>query len=166
MRIRWPASLGLIALGYFAVNLLFALVYYVVGGIDGVGTGSFFDALMFSVETLGTIGYGVMHPTSHAASVVVIVESIAGIMCVALITGLVFAKFSRPVARIGFSKNCVICDHEGKPTLMFRCGNQRSNVIVEARIHVVATNERRDAGLAECRQGLPLMEGLAQARRQ
>jgi inward rectifier potassium channel len=139
LRIRWPASLGLIALGYFIVNLLFALVYYAIGGIDGVGTGSFFDALMFSVETLGTIGYGVMHPTSHAASVVVIVESIAGIMCVALITGLVFSKFSRPVARIAFSKNCVICDHEGKQTLMFRCGNQRSNVIVEARIHVVAT---------------------------
>jgi inward rectifier potassium channel len=118
---------------------VFASVYYLVGGIDGVAGGSFFDALMFSVETLGTIGYGVMHPTSHAASVVVIVESIAGIICVALITGLVFSKFSRPVARIAFSKNCVICDHEGKRTLMFRCGNQRSNVIVEARIHVVAT---------------------------
>ena len=139
LRIRWPASLALIALGFFLVNLLFAVVYYFVGGVEGVGATSFFDALMFSVETLGTIGYGVMHPTSHAASVVVIVESITGIMCVALITGLVFAKFSRPVARIAFSKNCVICDHEGKPTLMFRCGNERSNVIVEARIHVVAT---------------------------
>jgi inward rectifier potassium channel len=139
LRIRWPLSIALIALGFFLVNLVFALVYYLVGGIEGVAGGSFFDALMFSVETLGTIGYGVMHPTSHAASVVVIVESITGIICVALITGLVFSKFSRPVARIAFSKNCVICDHEGKPTLMFRCGNQRSNVIVEARIHVVAT---------------------------
>jgi inward rectifier potassium channel len=139
LQIRWPASLGLIALGFFLVNVVFAVVYYFIGGVDGVGPTSFFDALMFSVETLGTIGYGVMHPTSHAASVVVIVESIAGIMCVALITGLVFAKFSRPVARIAFSKNCVICTHEGKPTLMFRCGNQRSNVIVEARMHVVAT---------------------------
>jgi len=139
LRIRWPLSIGLIALGFFLVNLVFAVIYYFVGGLDGVASGSFFDALMFSVETLGTIGYGVMHPSSHAASVVVIVESIAGIICVALITGLVFSKFSRPVARIAFSKTCVLCDHEGKPTLMFRCGNQRSNVIVEARIHVVAT---------------------------
>lgn len=139
LQIRWPASIGLIALGFFLVNVIFSVIYYIVGGVDGVGSGSFFDALMFSVETLGTIGYGVMHPVSHAASVVVIVESIAGIICVALITGLVFAKFSRPVARIAFSKHCVVCEHEGKPTLMFRCGNQRSNTIVEARIHVVAT---------------------------
>ncbi|MEO6776365.1 MAG: ion channel [Kofleriaceae bacterium] len=139
LRIRWLASLALIALGFFLVNVMFALLYFIVGGVDGVAATSFFDALMFSVETLGTIGYGVMHPVSHAASVVVIVESIAGIMCVALITGLVFAKFARPTARIAFTKHCVICQHEGKPTLMFRCGNERSNVIVEARIHVVAT---------------------------
>jgi inward rectifier potassium channel len=139
LRIRWPASLGLIALGYFIVNVLFALVYYAVGGIDGVGTGSFFDALMFSVETLGTIGYGVMHPASHAASVIVIVESIVGIITTALITGLVFSKFSRAVGRFAFSRQAVVCRHEGKPTLMFRCGNERSNTIVETRIHVIAS---------------------------
>lgn len=139
LRIRWPLSIGLLALGFFLVNLIFAVIYYFVGGVDGVGVHSFFDALMFSVETLGTIGYGVMHPVSHAASVVVIVESIAGIICVALITGLVFSKFSRPVARIAFTKNCVVCEHEGKPTLMFRCGNERSNTIVEARMHVVCS---------------------------
>ena len=144
LRLRWSASLALIALGYFAVNVAFAGVYVIVGGLDGVRPGSFFDALMFSVETLGTIGYGVMHPSSGAASVVVIVESIAGIISVALITGLVFAKFSRATARIAFSRSAVICTHLGKRTLIFRCGNERSNTIVEARIHVAASLAVRD----------------------
>jgi len=139
LRIRWSAAILLLAGGFFLINVAFAIVYYVVGGVGGVAPHSFFDALMFSVETLGTIGYGVMHPESGAASVVVIVESIAGIITAALITGLMFAKFSRAVARIRFSRNCVICDHDGQRTLMFRCGNQRSNVIVEAKIHVVAS---------------------------
>jgi inward rectifier potassium channel len=139
LTIRWTYAILILAGGFFLINVLFAVVYYFVGGVDGVAPHSFFDALMFSVETLGTIGYGVMHPESGAASGVVIVESIAGIITAALITGLMFAKFSRAAARIRFSRYCVICEHEGQRTLMFRCGNQRSNVIVEAKIHVVAS---------------------------
>jgi len=139
LRLPWSASLALIGLGFFLVNVVFAFAYMIVGGVEGVARGSFFDALMFSVETLGTIGYGVMHPKAGGASVVVIVESITGIIITALITGLVFSKFARATARIAFSNNAVICKHEGKQTLMFRCGNERSNVIVEARMHVVCT---------------------------
>lgn len=139
LRIRWSAAILILAGGFFLINVLFAVIYYFTGGVEGVAPHSFFDALMFSVETLGTIGYGVMHPESGAASAIVIVESIAGIITAALITGLMFAKFSRAVARIRFSKHCVICEHDGQRTLMFRCGNQRSNVIVEAKIHVVAS---------------------------
>jgi inward rectifier potassium channel len=144
LRLPWSASLALIGLGFFLVNVVFAFAYMIVGGVDGVARGSFFDALMFSVETLGTIGYGVMHPSASGGSVVVIVESITGIICTALITGLVFSKFARATARIAFSTNVVISKHEGKPTLMFRCGNERSNVIVEARMHVVCTMKTND----------------------
>jgi inward rectifier potassium channel len=144
LRLRWSASLALLALGFFLVNVLFAFAYMIVGGVEGVARGSFFDSLMFSVETLGTIGYGVMHPNSGGASVVVIVESITGIIITALITGLVFSKFARATARIAFSNNAVICKHEGKSTLMFRAGNERSNVIVEARMHVVCSVRRMD----------------------
>jgi len=136
LKMRWGWAFGLIALGFFAINLIFAAVYFIVGGIDGVASGSFFDSLMFSIETLGTIGYGVMHPVSHAASIVVIVESITGIITIALITGLVFSKFSRAVGRFAFSTDAVVCTHLGKLTFMFRCGNERSNTIVETRIHV------------------------------
>jgi inward rectifier potassium channel len=144
LRLRWSYSLAAIALGFFVVNVIFAVIYLMVGGLDGVRHGSFFDSLMFSVETLGTIGYGVMHPSSGAASVVVIVESITGIIITALITGLVFSKFARATARIAFSRTAVICNHEGKQTLMFRCGNERSNVIVEAKMHVVLSMTKVD----------------------
>ena len=139
LRIRWAASIGLIAIAFMLVNLVFAAVYFEVGGVEGLHAGSFFDALVFSVQTIGTIGYGVMHPESHAANVVMIVESIAGIIFTAVVTGLVFAKFSRTTGRIGFSTTAVITAHEGVPTLMFRVGNRRSNVIVEATLHVVAS---------------------------
>lgn len=137
LRLRWSASLGLIAAGLFAVNAAFAVLYYLVGGISG-SDGSFFDALSFSVQTLGTIGYGAMYPTSRAATLVMMGESIVSLVLTALATGLVFSKFSLPTTRVAFSRYAVITDHEGKRTLLFRAGNRRSNVIVEATIHVVA----------------------------
>jgi inward rectifier potassium channel len=139
LRLRWSASIGLIAAAFMVVNLVFAVVYYFVGGVEGRRANSFFDALVFSVQTIGTIGYGVMHPASVNANVVMIIESIVGIIFTALVTGLVFAKFSRATVRIGFSNNAVICRHDGKRTLMFRVGNLRSNTIVEATLHVVAS---------------------------
>ncbi|HEY3805726.1 MAG TPA: ion channel [Kofleriaceae bacterium] len=139
LRLRWSASIGLIALAFVLVNLVFAVVYQVVGGVEGLRDKSFFDAFVFSVQTIGTIGYGVMHPKSDPANIVMIVESIAGIIFTAVVTGLVFAKFSRTTGRIAFSKTAVVCMHDGVPTLMFRVGNQRSNVIVEATLHVVAS---------------------------
>jgi inward rectifier potassium channel len=139
LRMPWPASLTLIALGYFMVNVAFAIGYYAVGGVDGVHSGSFFDALVFSVETLGTIGYGVMNPVSKAASSIMIVESITSVIVTALATGLVFTKFARATARVAFSDRMVITPHDGKPTLMFRIGNRRANVIVSAQLRASAS---------------------------
>ncbi len=137
MRLRWSATLALIAAGFVLVNVVFAATYMLVGGVNG-SNGGFFDAFAFSVETFGTIGYGNLYPASTAANVLMIIQSIVSLICTALATGLVFTKFSRPTTRIGFSKYAVITQHEGKRTLIFRAGNRRSNVIVEATIHVVA----------------------------
>src|SRR3954468_7420107 len=137
LHLPWGAALALIAIAFFAFNLVFATVYLEIGGINGAD-GSFTDALSFSVQTMATIGYGVMHPVSNPANGAMIIESMFGIIYTALATGLVFAKFSRPTTRIAYSKNVVITQHEGKPTLMFRIGNRRSNTIVEAQLHVVA----------------------------
>lgn len=137
LRMRWSAAIGLIAAAFFAVNMAFAVVFYVTGGVKG-SDGSFFDALSFSVQTLATIGYGAMYPESVLAEWVMIVESIVSLIITALATGLVFSKFARPTTRVAFSRYAVITQHEGKRTLVFRAGNRRSNVIVEATIHVVA----------------------------
>ena len=137
LRLRWSAALALIALGFFAMNLVFAVPYYLLGGVDGTD-GSFFDAMSFSFETMATIGYGAMHPVSVAAHIVMMIESLVSLIVTALATGLVFTKFARPTTRVAFSRHAVITQHEGKRTLMFRAGNRRSNVIVEATIHVVA----------------------------
>ena len=137
LRMPWAVSLGAIALGFFVANLLFAAIYMIVGGVGGAD-GSFVDALSFSVQTMATIGYGVMHPASGGATAVMIVESMVGMIVTALATGLVFAKFSRPTTRVAFSKNVVFTQHDGKRTMIFRVGNRRGNVIIEAQLHVVA----------------------------
>jgi len=137
LRLRWSASLGLIAAGFFAVNLAFAALYYVIGGVAGAD-GTFFDALSFSVQTLATIGYGAMYPKSTAATVIMSFQAIVSLILTALATGLVFSKFARPTTRVAFSRHAVITQHEGNRTLVFRASNRRSNVIVEATIHVVA----------------------------
>jgi inward rectifier potassium channel len=79
-----------------------------------------------------------MYPTSRAATSLMIFESIVSLILTALATGLVFSKFARPTTRVAFSRYAVVTQHEGKRTLVFRAGNRRSNVIVEATIHVVA----------------------------
>jgi inward rectifier potassium channel len=145
LRMRWPASLALIAVALLAVNLLFAVLYYAVGGVGGMRTGSFFEAFVFSVQTLGTIGYGSMAPQSDAANAIMIAESITSVIVIALATGLVFSKFARATARVAFTQNAVITTHDGKPTLMFRCGNRRSNVIVEAQLRAIASITRTTA---------------------
>jgi len=138
LQLPWPASLGVILLALFVANLVFASIYFCVGGVQGARSGSFFDDLSFSVQTMATIGYGVMNPKSPGAQSVMIVESLVGIIFTALATGLVFAKFARASGRVRFSQHAVITPHEGKPTLMFRCGNERSNTIVEAQVRVMA----------------------------
>jgi inward rectifier potassium channel len=137
LRLPWSASLGLIVLTFVLVNVVFACLYFEVGGVTGAD-GTFFDAMAFSVQTLATIGYGAMYPASRAANTLMILESIVSLVLLSLGTGLVFSKFARPTTRVAFSRHAVITQHEGNRTLIFRAGNRRSNVIVEATIHVVA----------------------------
>ncbi|HMG24875.1 MAG TPA: ion channel [Kofleriaceae bacterium] len=158
LRLRWPASLGVIAAGFFAVNLVFASLYYVSGGVENTD-GTFFDALSFSIQTLATVGYGAMFPRSNAAEVIMWFESIVSLILTALATGLVFSKFARPTTRVAFSRYAVITQHEGVRTLVFRAGNRRSNIIVEATIHVVAvfTTETAEGRLFYRAVDLPLV---------
>jgi inward rectifier potassium channel len=148
LRTSWPAALGFLAAAFIAVNALFALAYTVCGGcVEGARPGSFADAFFFSVQTIATIGYGQMVPRTGLANLMVSAEAFSGLLGIAIVTGLVFSKFSRPTARVLFSKVAVIAPRNGMPCLMFRMANERANRIVEANVHVVlARNETTQEG--------------------
>jgi inward rectifier potassium channel len=133
----WWSVIGVISLGFLLANLLFAVAYVLTDGIAGARPGSFSDAFFFSVQTMGTIGYGIMSPKNFAGNVLVTLESLAGLLGLAVATGLVFAKFSRPRARVIFTRVAVIAPRDGVPTLMFRMANERANYIAEAQLSVV-----------------------------
>jgi len=146
LRARWDLALAAIVGAYLALNAVFALAFYVVGGVANAGQRSFFDAFCFSVQTMGTVGYGAMYPASRAANVIVIAETVTSLVVTALATGLVFAKFSRTTARVVFSAQAVIGPMDGLPTLMLRVGNERGNSILEAtiRIAVIRTETTKE----------------------
>ncbi|MGH7296334.1 MAG: ion channel [Polyangiaceae bacterium] len=143
LRVSWGAAIGAIVASYLALNALFGLAYVAIGGVENAHARSFWDAFCFSVQTMGTIGYGSMYPTSVAANVVMIVESVTSLLVTAVATGLVFAKFSRSTARVVFSRHAVIGPMDGVPTLMLRVGNERGNAILEASIRMVLTRTER-----------------------
>jgi inward rectifier potassium channel len=137
LRLPWSAALGCIVAVYLLANAGFALVYMAIGGVTGARLHSFADAFFFSVQTMGTIGYGAMYPTTMAANCIVVAESVTSLVITAVSTGLLFAKFSQSQARIVFTKQIAIGPMDGVPTLMIRLGNQRSNRIIEAQIRLV-----------------------------
>jgi inward rectifier potassium channel len=137
VRASWPALIGLIAAAFTIANFVFAIGYYVDGGIENATSGSFADAFFFSVQTMATIGYGKLAPVTLFSNILVSIEAFTGLLSLALMTGLVFSKFSRPTARVRFSRCVVIGPRDGVNSLMVRMANMRANRIVEANIHVV-----------------------------
>src|SRR5580658_11234472 len=133
MTASWPAFIGGAALVFVAFNAVFAFFYWIGNHpISNVPGGAYIDYLYFSIETLSTAGYGDMHPQTHYGHFVSAVEVFTGIFSMSLMTGLIFARFSRPRARLLFANNAVIATHEGKPTLMVRFANERHNIIGNA----------------------------------
>jgi len=150
---------GLLAF-FFFVNVVFALFYMAdPNGIEHARPGNFWDAFLFSVQTIGSINYSVMVPKSIYANLIVVFEAFFGILNLALITGIVFSRFSRPYARVIFSNVAVITPYDGIPTLMFRAANQRANQILGANIVVTfAYQQTSSEGIAMRRfQELPLV---------
>ena len=138
----WPRLLGLLAIAYAAANALFALGYLIEpDAIENARPGSFTDAFFFSVQTMATIGYGRMVPRTFLANTLVTLETLTGLLALAMITGLVFAKFSRPTARVLFSRVAVIGRRDGVRAFMFRMANERGNNIVEAQVHVALARQ-------------------------
>ena len=127
--LRWPQFALFVASLYIGLNLFFAALYRLQqDSIAGSTGGSrFFDCFFFSVQTLATVGYGHMYPQTLYGHIISTVEIMTGIFLLAAMTGLIFVRFSRPMARVVFSNSMVIAPLNGKPTLMVRIGNENQH---------------------------------------
>jgi inward rectifier potassium channel len=145
LTLTWLELIGFIAATFLVTNSFFACAYLLQdNNIQNARPGSFLDAFFFSVQTMATIGYGSMYPTTDYANFLVTIEAIIGLLSTALATGLVFARFARPTARVLFSEVAVVTTTQlGIPTLMFRAANQRWNQIVEAQIRVTLARDEK-----------------------
>jgi inward rectifier potassium channel len=137
LTISWVKFFLLIAAAYFVINIVFAFGYMLCGtdalhGLEGYSVDrAFLEEFFFSVQTLATIGYGRLSPNNMAANVIVTFEALVGLLGFALATGLLFARFSRPNAKIIFSNNAIIAPYRDAKALMFRIANQRSNQLLD-----------------------------------
>jgi inward rectifier potassium channel len=143
LALSWPGFLAFVLLVYLVINVVFATAYFICGpmALGAVSQVSpfqrFLDTFFFSVQTFATIGYGKMTPETVVANIIVTLEAITGLLGFAIATGLLFARFSRPTARIVFSDRAVINAHDGIPTLLFRLANERFNQIAAAQVQLV-----------------------------
>jgi len=133
MTVYWPTFFGTAAAIFVFLNTVFAFLYWLgnepIANVAGNEPLGFF---YFSVETLATVGYGDMHPQTHFGHFIATIEIFTGMSFLAVMTGLIFARFSRPRARFIFAKNPVVTIHQGQPTLMIRIANERNNAISQA----------------------------------
>lgn len=135
LTLSWTRFMALAAVIYVTANLLFAFLYWLQpDSVANVGPQRFLDLFFFSVETFATVGYGVMAPQTVYANSLMTVETLVGIMTVALTTGLLFARVSRPTAQMLFARVAVIDTYNGQPALMVRMGNQRRSQIIDASV--------------------------------
>jgi len=160
LTISWPRFLAWTIGGYVVTNALFACIYVACGAHALTKFENeplplrFVDAFFFSVHTLATIGYGNMAPANLAANIVVTIEAVVGLLGFAVVAGIVFARFARPVARILFSRNAIIAPFRGGRAFMFRIVNQRSSQIVEMEAKVLLSRRKREE--SPDREFLPL----------
>jgi inward rectifier potassium channel len=147
--LNWPRFAVFVAIVYIGLNLLFAALYSLQQDSIAGSTGGhwFFDCFFFSIQTLATVGYGHMYPQTLYGHIISTIEIMTGVFLLAVMTGLIFVRFSRPIARVVFSQSIVIAPLNGYPTLMVRVGNENQHSMVEAEFRIMFSRDE------------PLLEG-------
>src|SRR5207244_9839844 len=144
LSLKWPQFAGFVASVYVGLNLLFAGLYGLgPNSIAGTGAHWFLDCFFFSVQTLATVGYGHMYPQTLYGHVISTIEIMTGVFLLAVMTGLIFVRFSRPIARVAFSNSIVIAPLNGKTTLMVRIGNENQHSMVEAEFRIMYSRDQQ-----------------------
>jgi inward rectifier potassium channel len=154
LTISWPRFLGFITATYVVVNTLFAFAFLACGP-DALqsdaglfATQPFYRAFFFSVDTFATIGYGNIYPVGLAANTLVTIEALLNIVGIALATGVMFARFSRPSSRIVYSRNAIVAPYRGTTALEFRIANARRSQLIDVQAQAILTKIERVNGTA------------------
>jgi inward rectifier potassium channel len=152
LTISWLRFIGFIVGTYVVVNAVFAVAFLLCGP-DALQSSSgnfagqpFYRAFFFSVDTFATIGYGNIIPVGVAANTLVTIEALLNILGIALATGVIFARFSRPSARIIYSRNAIVAPYRGMTALEFRIANARSSQLIEVQVQAILTKIERVGG--------------------
>jgi inward rectifier potassium channel len=157
LTLTWPQFAAMILGIYLLINLIFAGLYLLGQNcIAELVPGSFADHFFFSVETLATVGYGHAYPATLYGHCVATLEILVGLFGLAVLTGLIFVRFSRPTARIRFSSVAVIAPFNGTPTLMVRLANLRHHAMVEAEFRLLYMRDELTKEGEDVRRFYPL----------
>ena len=143
--LSWPRFAAFVATVYIGLNLLFAALYSLQQDSIAGSTGGhwFFDCFFFSIQTLATVGYGHMYPQTLYGHIVSTIEIMTGVFLLAVMTGLIFVRFSRPIARVVFSRSIVIAPLNRRRTLMVRVGNENQHSMVEAEFRIMFSRDEQ-----------------------
>jgi inward rectifier potassium channel len=142
----WPGFILVMVGCWLAINLVFALLYVLSpGDVASARPGSFSDAFFFSIETLATVGYGVMAPATLYGHIVSAAEIVTGTAFTAIVTGLLFVRFSRPKSKFLFADDAVVTTRNGQPTLMLRMANGRLSIMTGANARLFVLLEEHTA---------------------
>ncbi|MBI1859580.1 MAG: hypothetical protein HYR96_01510 [Deltaproteobacteria bacterium] len=138
IQMPWRYLMLIVFGAYLIVNLAFGSFYFFVREGLHPDNLSFLDCFFFSVHTFSTVGYGNVFPQSSIVHLTIVLETFFGLVSLALMTGLIFSKFSRPTARFIFSNVILITEHQGKQAILFRVANERRNSVMDAEMSLTA----------------------------
>lgn len=146
IELKWWQFLLFTILYYVTINALFAVMYLIAGPEHVSGTDpsipDFMEMFFFSVQTFTSVGYGYMAPQGIATNLIVTLESFAGLMSIALMTGLLYGRFSRPKSKLAFSRNMLISPFQDGNGLMFKVVNKRNDILMNANVKVILIMDR------------------------
>lgn len=166
IRMKWPKFLAIVFLFYAIINCLFAVIYVIIGveHLRGVSVeadnllNGFEQAFFFSSQTLTTVGYGHISPIGFATNIVAALESFVGILSFAMMTGLLYGRFSLPRAYLKFSENILVSPHKGYRALMIRIASYKNNHLTDVEAKITMAIHYKDNGKEVTRFYTPKLE--------